>query len=75
MDADPKNADNYFLLLICRERNETAPQVPLLVKIAPDLTEEDMQDIASVLTSPDTRYIYPLFYVNFIFFGHRKLLT
>jgi dihydroorotate dehydrogenase len=55
MDADPKNDDDYFRLPVCRERNESAPQVPLLVKIAPDLTEEDMQDIASVVTSPDTR--------------------
>jgi hypothetical protein len=71
MDADPKNTDDYFLLLVCRERNEAAPEVPLLVKIAPDLTEEDMQDIARVLTSPDTRYMYLLLYVNFLLLGHR----
>jgi hypothetical protein len=41
------------------------------VKIAPDLTEEDMQDIASVVTSPDTRYIYLLCEVFFLF-GNRK---
>jgi dihydroorotate dehydrogenase len=43
-------------MLLRRERNESAPQVPLLVKIAPDLSKDDMRDIASVLTNPETRF-------------------
>jgi len=42
-------------VLIAREHLEMDNPPPILVKIAPDLTEEDKEDIAEVVLAPSTR--------------------
>ena len=41
---------NHLLDLVVAERDKLPNRPPLLVKIAPDLTEKDKQDIAAVVT-------------------------
>jgi len=40
---------------VVRCRNKTCPGVPLLVKIAPDLSSQDKEDIASTVTAIESR--------------------
>ena len=37
------------------ERNRLSHRPPVLVKIAPDLTSKDKEDIAAVITRPEVR--------------------
>ena len=42
----------FFLMQVVCERNKLVTRPPILVKIAPDLTEDDKKDIAFVLGHP-----------------------
>jgi len=39
---------------VLKARNSLAVRIPLLIKIAPDLSQAEMEDIAEVVTSPET---------------------
>ena len=45
---------------VLKARNASAPGVPLLLKIAPDLTSDDKADIASVVMDKNTREVNPI---------------
>lgn len=44
-----------LLTQVLAERDTLTPPPPLLVKIAPDLTQQDKQDIAAVITREKVR--------------------
>ena len=71
---------NFFSILrqVIDERDSLDEQKPLLVKIAPDLSEEDKIDIAAVVGRPSVRVrlkpvMYTVFYNSLTMFLHNAL--
>lgn len=53
-----------LLDLVVAERDRLPNRPPLLVKIAPDLTEKDKEDIASVVTRSKARFEQSIVYAS-----------
>ena len=58
-----------LLDLVVAERDKLPNRPPLLVKIAPDLTNKDKEDIAAVVTRSEANKIYP--FLSFILYTCR----
>lgn len=64
---------------VLEERNKLPHSPPLLVKIAPDLGQQDKIDIAAVVTRPEVRvYMYMclvIYYSRSCYLEHSKIRT